>query len=141
MATNSPNPIPFAEPPYLSGLPSPYYTDAHRAFQKRCRAFIWEHLNSHALEWEREELVPPHVFETFGKHNMLLPNLPSPLPVAWLKKLGINDILGVKVEDWDLMYSGIYLDEVGGTFVLGVGLNAKMVCRWLARVSLVLLDR
>ncbi|KAK2883378.1 hypothetical protein FQN49_000018 [Arthroderma sp. PD_2] len=112
MATNSPNPIPFSEPPYLCGLPSPYYTDAHRRFQKACRAFIWEHLHSHAMEWEREGTVPPHVFETFGKHNMLLPNLPSPLPVAWLKRLNINDILGVKVEDWDLIYTGIYLDEM-----------------------------
>ncbi|KAF3480190.1 acyl-CoA dehydrogenase [Arthroderma uncinatum] len=64
------------------------------------------------MEWEREGTVPPHVFETFGKHNMLLPNLPSPLPVEWLKKLNIHDILGVKVEDWDLIYTGIYLDEM-----------------------------
>jgi hypothetical protein len=35
---------------------------------------------------------------TFCKHNMLLPNMPAPLPVDWLKRLGINDILGVKVE-------------------------------------------
>lgn len=66
------------------------------------------------MEWEREGTVPPHVFEVFAKHNMLLPNLPSPLPVAWLKKLNIHDILGVKVEDWDLIYTGIYLDEVSG---------------------------
>lgn len=114
MGTNSPNPVPFSEPPYLCGLPSPYYTEAHRQFQKACRAFIWEHLHSHAMEWEREGTVPPHVFEVFAKHNMLLPNLSSPLPVAWLKKLNIHDILGVKVEDWDLIYTGIYLDEVSG---------------------------
>jgi hypothetical protein len=43
---------------------------------------------------------------------MLLPNLPAPLPVEWLKRLGIHDILGVKVEEWDYMYTGIYCDEV-----------------------------
>ncbi|ODH34607.1 hypothetical protein ACO22_03067 [Paracoccidioides brasiliensis] len=112
MATNSENPIPFSEPPYLCGLPSPYYTEAHRTFQKACRAFMWENLTSHAFEWEREGTVPEHVWQTFAKHNMLVPNLPSPLPVVWLKKLGINDILGVKVEDWDLIYTGIYLDEM-----------------------------
>lgn len=120
MATNSENPIPFSEPPYLCGLPSPYYTEAHREFQKRCRAFLWENMNKHAMEWERESQVPEHVFGTFGKHNMLLPNLPSPLPVDWLKKLDIHDILGVKVEDWDLIYTGIYLDEVGAYLVLGL---------------------
>jgi acyl-CoA dehydrogenase len=112
MATNSINPIPFSEPPYLRGLPSPYITDAHRRFQQACRRFAWEHLLQHAMEWEREGTVPVHVFHTFCKHNMLLPNMPAPLPVDWLKRLGINDILGVKVEDWDYIYTGIYADEV-----------------------------
>jgi acyl-CoA dehydrogenase len=112
MAENSLNPVPFSEPPYLRGLPSPYYTEKHLQFQKRCRAFAWEHLVRHAMEWEKEGTVPEHVFQTFCKHNMLLPNLPSPLPVAWLKRLGIHDILGVKVEEWDHMYTGIYCDEV-----------------------------
>lgn len=110
--TNSPNPIPFSEPPYLRNLPSPYYTEGHLRFQKACRAFLWENLISHAAEWEKEGHVPEHVFETFCKHNMLLPNLPAPLPVDWLKRLGIHDILGVRVEDWDYLYTGIYCDEV-----------------------------
>jgi acyl-CoA dehydrogenase len=112
MAENSPNPVPFSEPPYLRGLPSPYITPAHREFQKRCRKFAWENLIQHAMEWEKAGTVPEHVFDTFCKHNMLLPNMPAPLPVDWLKRLGINDILGVKVEDWDYIYTGIYCDEV-----------------------------
>jgi acyl-CoA dehydrogenase len=112
MAYNSPNPIPFSEPPYIRGLPSPYITPAHRRFQQACRKFATENLIQHALEWEREGTVPEHVFHTFCKHNMLLPNMPAPLPVDWLKRLGINDILGVKVEDWDYIYTGIYCDEV-----------------------------
>jgi acyl-CoA dehydrogenase len=43
---------------------------------------------------------------------MLIPNLPAPLPVDWLKRLGINDILGVKVEEWDYLHTGIYMDEM-----------------------------
>lgn len=112
MAEVSPNPIPFSEPPYLRGLPSPYYTASHRRFQKACRAFLWEHLLSHAMDWEKAGAVPEHVFNDFCKHNMLLPNLPAPLPVDWLKKLGIHDILGVKVEEWDYLHTGIYCDEV-----------------------------
>lgn len=66
------------------------------------------------MDWEREELVPEHVFGTFAKANMLLPNLPSPLPVEWLKKLGVHDILGVvKVEEFDYFHTLIYQDEVG----------------------------
>ena len=73
-------PIPFSEPPYLSGLPSPYYTPSHLQWQKACRAFIEEHYLPYALDWEREGTVPPHVFQTFAKHHMLIPNLPAPLP-------------------------------------------------------------
>ncbi|KAE8338720.1 hypothetical protein BDV24DRAFT_137549 [Aspergillus arachidicola] len=119
--TNSPNPIPFSEPPYLRNLPSPYYTEGHLRFQKACRAFLWENLISHAAEWEKEGHVPEHVFETFCKHNMLLPNLPAPLPVDWLKRLGIHDILGVRVEDWDYLYTGIYCDEMARSGLAGPG--------------------
>jgi acyl-CoA dehydrogenase len=115
-------PVPFSDPPHLLGLPSPYYTDSHRRWQKACRAFIAEHLLPHAMDWEREETVPEHLFETFAKHNMLIPNLPAPLPVAWLKKLGIHDILGVvKVEEWDYMHTGIYVDEMSRTGLAGPG--------------------
>ncbi len=72
-----------------------------------------KHLLPNAMEWEREETVPDHLFETFAKANMLVPNLPAPLPVEWLKKLGVHDILGVvKVEEWDYLHTGIYVDEI-----------------------------
>lgn len=65
------------------------------------------------MEWEREGLLPPVVFEKFAAANMLVPTLPSPLPVEWLKKLGVHDILGVvKVEEWDYLHTAIYTDEV-----------------------------
>ncbi|BDD60216.1 hypothetical protein MPDQ_002811 [Monascus purpureus] len=126
MATVSLNPIPFSEPPYLRGLPSPYYTDGHRRFQKACRKFLWENLLQHALEWEKQGTVPEHVFRIFCEHNMLLPNLPAPLPVDWLKRLGIHDILGVKIEEWDYLHTGIYCDELArsGSFGPGGSLNA-----------------
>ena len=118
---SSPNIIPFSEPPWLSGLPSPYYKETHRRFQKVCRAFIEEHLIPYAMEWEREETVPDHLFETFRKHNMLIPNLPAPLPVEWLKRVGVKDILGTSIEEWDYLHTGIYLDEMGRTGISGPG--------------------
>jgi acyl-CoA dehydrogenase len=94
--------VPFSEPPYIVGLPSPYYKETHLKWQKACRKFVDEHLLEKALEWDTAEMVPEHVFQTFAKNGMLLPTLPAPLPVEWLKKLGIHDILGaVKVEEWD----------------------------------------
>jgi acyl-CoA dehydrogenase len=106
-------PIPFSEPPWLCGLPSPYYNDSHRRWQRACRQFIETNLLGNALEWEQNELVPEHVFKTFAEHNMLIPSLPAPLPVEWLKKLGVYDLLGaVKVEEFDYIHMLIYTDEV-----------------------------
>lgn len=105
--------IPFSEPPWLNGLPSPYYTAEHKKWQQACRAFISEHLTPHAFDWEREETVPEHLFQTFAKHNMLIPTLPSPLPVQQLKANGIHDILGVvTVEDFTYFHTMIYIDEM-----------------------------
>lgn len=108
--------IPFSEPPYVAGLPSPYYNESHLRWQKACRAFISEHLLENALQWDTEETVPEHVFETFSKAGMLIPSLPAPLPVEWLKKVGIHDLLGVvKVEEFDYLHNLIYSDEVSQT--------------------------
>lgn len=57
--------------------------------------------------------MPPAVFEKFAAANMLIPSLPAPLPIGWLKKLGVHDFLGVvKVEDWNYVHTTIYADEV-----------------------------
>ncbi|EOD51320.1 putative acyl- dehydrogenase protein [Neofusicoccum parvum UCRNP2] len=113
-------PTPFAEPPWLAGLPSPYHTESHRRWQRDIRAFIEQNLLQHAFEWEREETVPEHVFETFAKANMLLPNLPAPLPAAWLRELGITELLGgLKVEEFDYIHNAIYNDEMARAGLAG----------------------
>ena len=108
----TPTPVPFSEPPWLCGLPSPYYKESHKQFQKEARKFISKHLLEHALEWDRDEQLPEQVFEAFAKHGWLLPSLPAPLPISWLKKLDIKQIGGVKVEDFDYLHASIYMDEV-----------------------------
>lgn len=106
-------PIPFSEPPALCGLPSPYYSQSHVAWRRACRSFIDENLTQHAIDWERDGFVPDDVFQKFASSNMLVPSLPAPLPVEWLKKLGIHNVLDtVKVEDWDYIHTAIYTDEV-----------------------------
>ncbi|KIX08783.1 uncharacterized protein Z518_03440 [Rhinocladiella mackenziei CBS 650.93] len=121
MASPNVSAIPFAEPSYLRGLPSPYFRETHLNFQKRCRAFLEKHFLPYALEWETAGTVPEHVWTTFNQHNMLLPNLNSPLPVKWLKRLGINDILGVSVEEWDYLHTAIWVDERARTGISGPG--------------------
>lgn len=113
-------PIPFSEPPWLLGLPSPIFKETHKKWQANVRAFVEKNLMKDAMEWEKAEIVPPHVFETFARANMLIPCLPAPLPVAWLKRLGIHELLGgLKVEDFDYLHGLIYSDEMARTGVVG----------------------
>ena len=112
ITTNSSNSISFSELFYLCDFSSFYYAKRHCQFQKACHTFLWKHLISHALEWECEKLVLTHVFKTFAKHYMLLPNLFSSLSIAWLKRLNIHDILSIKMKNWDLIYTEIYLNEM-----------------------------
>ncbi|KAM3414452.1 hypothetical protein BST61_g9617 [Cercospora zeina] len=107
------NPIPFQEPPWIRGLPSPFYNESHKRWQKTCRAFLRLNLHEHALEWEKDGDVPEHVFRTFMKHNMLIPNLGAPLPVETLKSLGIHELPGgLKVEDFDAVHFSVYISEL-----------------------------
>jgi acyl-CoA dehydrogenase len=111
--TLNPPPIPFSDPPWLTGLPSPYYSESHRKWQKTCRDFITEHLEPHALEWESEGEVPEHVFHTFAEHNMHIPNLPAPLPIDFLRSNGVTTLLGgLKIEDFDYFHFAIYISEM-----------------------------
>ncbi|KAL8729886.1 MAG: hypothetical protein Q9166_004443 [cf. Caloplaca sp. 2 TL-2023] len=65
------------------------------------------------MDWERDSFVPEGVFRKFASANMLVPSLPAPLPIEWLKKLGVHDVLGtVKVEEWDYIHTAIYTDEM-----------------------------
>lgn len=124
----TPPPIPFSEPPYLCGLPSPYYTPALRAWQKACRAYADKYLTPFAAEWDTLETVPEHVFETFARDRMLIPCLPSPLPVQELKAAGIHDILGVvKVEDFTYFHNLVYNDEMARSGLAGPGASLTTV--------------
>lgn len=114
-------PVPFSEQPWLLGLPSPYYNDSHRRWQQACRKWLKPNLIDHAMEWEEAGDVPAEVFDKFCAANMLVPNLPAPLPVAELKAAGIHDILGLKIEDYDYTHFAIYVNEMKRSGLGGPG--------------------
>ncbi|KAH6684589.1 acyl-CoA dehydrogenase-like protein [Halenospora varia] len=112
-------PIPFSEPPWLMGLPSPYYSESHRKWQKTCRALVDE-LMADAGEWERNGDVPEDLYARFAAANFLIPNLSSPLPVKWLHKVGITHLPGgLAVEDFDYLHTLIYCDELARSGSMG----------------------
>jgi acyl-CoA dehydrogenase len=104
--------VPFLEPPWLAGHPSPYYNDSHKAWQRHCREFITENLTKHALQWENDGAMPEDVYQTFSRANMLIPCLPSPLPLEHLRQVGIHQIGPVKIEDFNSFHGSIYVSEM-----------------------------
>jgi acyl-CoA dehydrogenase len=93
----------------------------------------------HAGEWERAGDVPgflhpfsaiiiqliyilEDLFSKFNAANFLIPNLSAPLPISWLKKVGIHELPGgLKVEDFDYLHTLIYTDEMARNGSLGPG--------------------
>ncbi|RFU33916.1 hypothetical protein B7463_g2420, partial [Scytalidium lignicola] len=115
-------PVPFSEPPWLMGLPSAYYNESHRKWQKTCRALVEELLIQEGRDWEAAGDVPETLYSKFAEKNFLVPNLSAPLPVEWLKKAGIHELPGgLKVEDFDYLHTSIYVDEMARTGTMGPG--------------------
>ncbi|KAL5319693.1 hypothetical protein ACEPPN_012749 [Leptodophora sp. 'Broadleaf-Isolate-01'] len=113
-------PVPFSDPPYLMGLPSAYYNESHRKWQKTCRALAEKLIVPYISEWETAGDVPTDLYSKFTEANFLIPNLSAPLPVKWLKKLGIHELPGgLKVEDFDYLHTLIYVDELARSGSLG----------------------
>ncbi|KAM5347467.1 hypothetical protein ACJ41O_010472 [Fusarium nematophilum] len=144
MDTNDIAQVPLAEPSWLRGLPAPYYNESHLRFQRSCRAFLDENLHAHALEWERQGDVPADLFATFAKNNFILPALPAPLPVEWLRQLRIKEMPGrVPIEEWDSLHCMIYSDEVrinrsglagpGGAITAGMAYGVPPLLHYASR--------
>lgn len=80
-------PIPFSEPPWLMGLPSPYYNASHRKWQKTCRALVSELLYD-AAEWEKQGDVPgTYQSSNEESSSIQIPNVKLTFPSRPLPKV------------------------------------------------------
>ncbi len=61
--------LPFSEPPWLNGHPSPYYNDSHREWQHFCRQYISENLTKYAMQWENEGAIPDDIYRCFPSNE------------------------------------------------------------------------
>ena len=57
--------------------------------------------------------------DILAKHNMLVPSLPAPLPIEWLKSVGITRVGPLGIEEFDYMHVSIYLSELGRCGLMG----------------------
>jgi len=91
-----------------------------------------------AAKWEAEDSLPDSYWHSFISNNMFVPAMAMPLPCDWLKRVGIHDVLGIPVEDFDTLHGIIYSDEVYRSGVPGpysvVGGFSKSISRMIIHI-------
>lgn len=108
-----PDGTPYAEAPWLGGIPSPFYKESHRKWQQTCRQFIQEHIGDQTVQWMKDGQLPPDLYTKFAEAGMILPCMPSPRPIKHLQRLGVHGFPGgLKLEEFDYFHYLIYVSEV-----------------------------
>lgn len=90
------------------------------------------------MEWEEQGEVPAEVYsechcilyheqqltataEKFADNKMLIPNLPAPLPLEWLRSIGVEKLGPISIEEFDYIHFSIYASEMQRTGLNGPG--------------------
>ncbi|PVH76613.1 acyl-CoA dehydrogenase [Cadophora sp. DSE1049] len=111
--------IPFAEPSWSRGCPSPYLKDSHRKLRDAMRAWVEENIIPHASIWEEEENLPKDIYQKAAKAGILMPMAAGKsIPPEWAGKYPI--IGDVKPEEWDGFHDFIIHDELNRVGGIGV---------------------
>ncbi|KAH8658463.1 acyl-CoA dehydrogenase-like protein [Xylariales sp. PMI_506] len=102
--------LPWSEPSWYSGRPSPYYKESHRKLRDYMRKWVDENFASKAEEWEAAGAVPPEIYAKCAEAGLLVPIASGKtIPKEW-EKYGI--IAGIKAEEWDGFHDLILWDEL-----------------------------
>ncbi|KAK4052689.1 hypothetical protein OIV83_001976 [Microbotryomycetes sp. JL201] len=122
------NMVPWAEPQWYRGLPSPYYKDSHRKLRKAIREWNEEHLMDVAFDWEENKQIDPKVYEQMGKDGLLVAlAFGRKVPAKWAKPDG-TVFGGVKADEWDGFHDMILISELvrNGSLGSNQGLTGGM---------------
>ncbi|KAL5333086.1 acyl-CoA dehydrogenase/oxidase [Aspergillus crustosus] len=108
--------IPYAEPPWARGLPSPYIRASHRQLQKAMRDWVETNIIPFVAEWEAPRSLPDGLYKACASAGILMRMAAgSRIPQQWAGKYPI--IGQVDAADWDGFHDFILHDEmmrVGG---------------------------
>ncbi|KAI7781846.1 hypothetical protein LA080_014336 [Diaporthe eres] len=104
--------LPFAEPAWARGCPSPYYRDSHRQLRQAMRSWVEK-------DWEKAASIPDWIYKKAADDGLLMPIAAGPaIPLEWRGKYSI--IGNVPPEEWDGFHDLILHDEIGRTGGIGV---------------------
>lgn len=115
--------IPWSEPAWLRGVPSPYYNESHRTLQRRVRAYVDAHILPHALDWEAAGEAPAEAARRFCASGIPFADIPAPYRPG-----GVPDLAGVPQAQLDAFHLLVLSDEMarveGGVGIALAGASA-----------------
>ncbi|OSS51643.1 hypothetical protein B5807_03857 [Epicoccum nigrum] len=102
--------LPWAEPSWYTGRPSPYYRESHRKLRDYVRAWCDEHIAPFSEDWVNSGAVDPAIYAKCASAGLLVPiafgkTIPpqySHYPIA----------AGIAPQDWDGFHDFILWDEL-----------------------------
>ncbi|OOQ91326.1 hypothetical protein PEBR_00284 [Penicillium brasilianum] len=108
--------IPYAEPPWVCGLPSPYIRDSHHQLQRAMREWVETNLIPNVSDWEKSGTLPDDLYKACAEAGILMPMAAgAKIPSEWRDSYPI--IGEIKADEWDGFHDFIIHDEmmrVGG---------------------------
>ena len=100
--------LPWAEPAWYGGRPSPYYKDSHRHLRNVVRQWVEDNVRTE--EWEAAGEVPKEVYLKCARDGLLMPIAAGrKIPKEWY---GYPIIGGIKPEEWDGFHDLVLWDEL-----------------------------
>jgi len=97
--------VPYGDPLWYSGKPSPYYTRSHHAWRKHVRDFVEREIEGNCDLWDRQKALPRELYRKAGLAGILQTVVGCPYP---------HDFSDVPAPaGFDYFHELITLDELG----------------------------
>eukprot|EP00808_Paulinella_micropora_P027605 g28368.t1 len=128
--------VPYADPNWYQDLSSPYYSDSHRAWRQKVRAFVEREVMPNCVKWDElgreahQRVIPDTVFKQMGEQGLLAGVVGPPWPKNFITNQG--------PEKFDAFHELILLDEIcrcgsGGVvwgLIEGLSIGLPPVLTW-----------
>jgi alkylation response protein AidB-like acyl-CoA dehydrogenase len=117
-ATNFGEMVPYGDPTWYQGMPSPYYNESHRKFRAAVREFVEKEITPFCHEWDEAKKMPRELHAKFYKAGIL----PGTAGALWpVEYAGTHIAGGIKPEEFDYFHELIIIDELCRAGSGGVG--------------------
>jgi len=113
--------VPYADPAWYQGFPSPYYNQSHVDLRGEIRRWVDDKVAANVHDWDEAKNVPEEIYKELGTKGFLAGLLGlETYPSEYVK----NSVKSVSPDKWDSFHEFIITDELSrpgsGGFVWNV---------------------